>query len=178
MFMTKTRALVRQWTLLRVLSQHAGGLSIFEMARHTSVNERTIRRDLKLFVEAGIPLRERVVRQNKKIWRIDYRGATVAAPFSAEDALALAVAEHCLVALKGTTFHNAMTRCRENVVANLSVSQRKRLAEKSDRLQLAAPSDTRATICDQAVASLWSALNNGTTAEVNGSNGNEKDGDD
>jgi predicted DNA-binding transcriptional regulator YafY len=138
------------------------------MARHTSVNERTIRRDLKLFVEAGIPLRERVVRQNKKIWRIDYRGAMVAAPFSAEDALALAVAEHCLDSLKQTQFYGAIVRCRENVVANLSVSQRKRLSEKAERLQLEAPSDARAMICDHAITSLWSALNHGPTLEANG----------
>jgi predicted DNA-binding transcriptional regulator YafY len=165
--MTKTRALVRQWTLLRVLSQHAGGLSICEMAHHTSVNERTIRRDLKLFVEAGIPLRERVVRQNKKIWRIDYRGVMVTASFSAEDALALAVAEHYLAALKGTNFYGAMTRCRENVVANLSVSQQRRFAEKADRLQETSV-DAFKSICAQKINALWSVLDTGMIPECNG----------
>ena len=166
--MTKTPALVRQWTLLRVLSQHAGGLSISEMACHTSVNERTIRRDLKLFVEAGIPLRERVVRQNKKIWRIDYRGAMITATFSAEEALSLALAEHFLAALKGTGFYDALTRCRENVVANLSVNQRKRLAEDADRLQVAASPAARPLGCEHAIASLWDALHHNATIEGNG----------
>ena len=166
--MTKPRALVRQWTLLRVLSQHAGGLSICEMAHHTSVNERTIRRDLKLFVEAGIPLRERVVRQNKKIWRIDYQGAMVTATFSAEDALALAVAEHYLAALKGTKFYGAMTHCRENVVANLSVSQRKRLAEQAHRLQLETSVNVCAPVRADVIAALWDVLDESTPAERNG----------
>jgi predicted DNA-binding transcriptional regulator YafY len=173
MFMTKTRALVRQWTLLRVLSQHAAGLSIFEMARHTSVNERTIRRDLKLFVEAGIPLRERVVRQNKKIWRIDYRGAMVAATFSAEDALALASAEHCLSSLKGTKFHSAMVRCRENVIANLSVNQRKLLNDKAERLQSAIRADASHADCHHAIASFWDGLHHSANSpEVDGSERN------
>lgn len=163
--MTKAPALVRQWTLLRVLSQHAGGLSICEMARHTSVNERTIRRDLKLFVEAGIPLRERVVRQNKKIWRIDYRGAMVTASFSAEDALALAVAERYLAALKGTKFYHAFERCRENVVANLSVSQRRCLDEQAERLQLDASVEAIQPVCEHAVDALWSLLEKNAASE-------------
>jgi hypothetical protein len=93
----------------------------------------------------------------------------VAAPFSAEDALALAVAEQCFASLKHTAFYNALSRCRENVIANLSVSQRKRLTEKADRLSLAASSDLHAKICDRQVASLWSALNDSTAFELNGS---------
>jgi predicted DNA-binding transcriptional regulator YafY len=138
------------------------------MARHTSVNERTIRRDLKLFVEAGIPLRERVVRQNKKIWRIDYQGAMVMASFSAEDALALKVAEHYLIALKGTKFHDALSHCRENVIANLSVSLRKRLAEKADRLQLEKSDDTFQPISIHKIDALWELQDKGLIRERNG----------
>ncbi len=122
--MVRTRAVVRQWTLLRVLSQHAEGLSIEDMARHTAVNPRTIRRDLRLFGEAGIPLRETVCARNKKIWRIDRNGVKALANHSNDECLALLVAEVLLRPLRGTRFFAAFARCRDRVLANMNHSLR------------------------------------------------------
>jgi predicted DNA-binding transcriptional regulator YafY len=127
--MPKPRAVVRQWTLLRALSQHKGGMTILEMARDMGVNTRTIRRDINLFVQAGVPLREVIGRRGTKTWRID--GLSLAAPaFSVEEAFAILVAERLLAPLPGTQLYSATKRCGEKIALTLSPPQRA-ILEKS-----------------------------------------------
>lgn len=162
--MARTRALVRQWTLLRVLSQHVDGLSIDDMARQTAVNTRTIRRDLKLFVEAGIPLRETVSVRNKKTWRIDQHGAKVLANHSTDECLALLVAELVFQPLNGTGFFNSLSRCRERVTSTMSASARKRIEERAKLLR--AEWSNERSFSPSAIESLWDMLTAGGHATL------------
>jgi len=164
--MAKTRALVRQWTLLRVLSQHAAGLSITEMARHMSVNDRTIRRDLKLFVDAGIPLRETIGARSKKVWRIDHRGAMVTVSDSGDEALALFVAEKLFEPLKGTRFYLAIKRCRDQVAATLSTANRLRLEQQSKNLRINVQGASELLAAPTRIDELWHALAAGECVEL------------
>lgn len=118
--MTRTKALVRQWTLLRVLSQHPAGLSIEDMARQSNVNVRTIRRDLRFFAEAGIPLRESIGHRQKKAWRIDQRGSKGILTRSRDEVLALAVAIEILRPLAQTQFHKALVKFAGHYQAELT----------------------------------------------------------
>lgn len=160
--MPRTRALVRQWTLLRVLSQHVEGLSIDDMARQTAVNSRTIRRDLKLFVEAGIPLRETVSVRNKKTWRIDQHGTKVLANHSTDECLALLVAELVFEPLSGTRFFSSLSRCRERVIATMSPLVRKRIEERAKKLRVEWTSERSLTPGE--IESLWDILTAGGSA--------------
>lgn len=125
----KPRAVVRQWTLLRVLSQQKNGMSIAEMAKHMAVNERTIRRDINLFVQAGVPLRETVGRRGKKTWRVDDRSMMTTPMYSLDEVLAVFVAERLLDPLQGTRLYSATKRCREKIAASLNNSQRAQLEQ-------------------------------------------------
>ncbi len=125
--MTKPRAVVRQWTLLRILTQQKNGLSIAEMAKQMAVNERTIRRDINLFVQAGVPLRETVGRRGKKSWRVDDRNSLAMPAYSIDEAFACCVAEHLLSPLRGTMIYSAAKRCREKISASLSSPERAEL---------------------------------------------------
>ncbi len=141
---------------MRVLSQHAEGLSIDDMARQTAVNARTIRRDLSLFVEAGIPLRETVSARNKKTWRIDQQGAKVLANHSIDECLALLVAEMLLQQFSGTKFFTSLSRCRERVTATTSASVRKRVEERAKKLRVELSGEKG--LAPNAIEPLWDHL--------------------
>jgi len=132
--MPKPRAVVRQWTLLRILAQQKDGMSIAEMAKQMAVNERTIRRDINLFVQAGVPLREAVGRRGKKAWRVDDRANVAIPDCSLDEALALAVVERLLAPLHGTRLYCAAKRCRERVTASLSAPERSQLESQIRKL--------------------------------------------
>ncbi len=156
--MTRTRALVRQWTLLRVLSQNVDGLSIDDMARQTAVNARTIRRDLKLFVEAGIPLRETVCRRNKKIWRIDRRHTAVLPHHAKDDCLAFSVALELLEPLQGTRFYEALLVCGERIAAETSAAARRQIEEQVEKRWAQWNKDVSLNISGRDIEELWAAL--------------------
>lgn len=130
----KPRAVVRQWTLLRILSQQKNGMSISEMAKHMAVNERTIRRDINLFVQAGVPLRETVGRRGKKTWRVDDRSMITTPTYSVDEVLAVFIAERLLVPLEGTLLYSATKRCREKIAASLNNTQRAQLEQTVRKL--------------------------------------------
>jgi predicted DNA-binding transcriptional regulator YafY len=141
-----------------VLSQHAAGLSIAEMARHTSVNDRTIRRDLKLFVDAGIPLRETIGARSKKVWRIEQRGTMVTVSNSGDEALALIVAEKLFEPLKGTQFYLAIKRCRDQFTAALSTANRARLEQQSKNLHIDLQHSADMLANSAMIDEMWQAL--------------------
>ncbi len=125
--MPRTAALDRQWNLLRVLSQHLDGLSIDEMAARTGVNARTIRRDLSLFLDAGIPLRETVGRRNKKTWRVDSAKTPFLERYTPDEYLALLLTERVLEPLRQTDYFNALSRGLSRAAQNLDKSARIRI---------------------------------------------------
>jgi hypothetical protein len=134
--MVRTPALVRQWNLLRVLSQHFGGLSIEEMAARTSVNSRTIRRDLRVFLDAGIPLRETIGRRNKKTWRVELQRTSMLDGYSTEEYLALSLTERFLEPLRQTGYFDAFSRCRLRAARNIAKSVRMRVEKLVEEFSL------------------------------------------
>lgn len=156
--MTKPRALVRQWTLLRVLSQHADGLSIDEMAKQTAVHSRTIRRDLNLFVDAGIPLRQTARRRNKKIWRIDPHGIKVLTHDATDECMALLVTEYLFQSLEGSPFLSAIARCRSRLAGTLRLPVRKLLEDEAARLKSCNEHTLAWSMGADIVESLWARL--------------------
>jgi len=62
--------LVRQWMMLRILSSRHYGVTVKELAEELGVSEKTIRRDLDAFSEAGFPLEETVVEHGRKKWKL------------------------------------------------------------------------------------------------------------
>jgi predicted DNA-binding transcriptional regulator YafY len=133
--MSKLRAVVRQWTLLRVLSQQRNGLSISEMAKHMAVNERTIRRDISLFVQAGVPLRETVGRRGRKAWRVDDRAQLIVPSYTIDEALVLVVAEQLLTPFQDSRVYSAARRCREKILSSLSGSEQAIVNKRASELQ-------------------------------------------
>jgi len=132
------------------------------MARQTAVNSRTIRRDLKLFVDAGIPLRETVSARNKKTWRIDQHGAKVLANHSIDECLALLVAELLLKSLAGTRFFNSLSRCRERVTATMGASLKKRIEDRAKKL--GAEWTSEALLTPSTLENLWDVITSGGPA--------------
>lgn len=164
--MPKSRAIVRQWTLLRVLSNHDEGLSLGEMAHHMSVNERTIRRDLKLFMDAGIPLRETIARGGKKIWRIEQRGTMLAGSVSSDESMALLVAARILAPLQASQFYTILRSCCDRVVSGLAPGERRRVERQTEGLHLDWINESRKGLNSTAVDSYWQALLSGESVEL------------
>lgn len=127
--MVRTPALVRQWNILRVLSQHANGLTIEEMASQTAVNPRTIRRDLRLFVDAGIPLRETIGHRNRKTWRVSSHAVRVMSNDQSEEFLALTILLKLLQPVAGSAWHQAIALCCDRIATTLKPAQRRAIGD-------------------------------------------------
>lgn len=104
--MAKDSALVRQWTLLKTLSNRRWGVTVQEMAREFDVNEKTIRRDLETFIGVGLPIEEEVVDHGQKRWKIS-SGKQPDMSFRFDEALALYMGRRFLEPLAGTFLWDA-----------------------------------------------------------------------
>lgn len=69
--MAKTSPLFRQWALLRLLVQRRFGLTVAELADEMNVSQKTIRRDLELLRDVGLPIVETVGSHGRKSWRAE-----------------------------------------------------------------------------------------------------------
>jgi hypothetical protein len=69
--MSEEPPLVRQWVLLRLLSGRRFGVTIKEMAQEMGVSDKTIRRDLETFEQAGFPLQVQIGEFGRKTWRLE-----------------------------------------------------------------------------------------------------------
>ncbi len=111
--------LVRQWILLRSLSARRCGATVAEMAAETGVNDKTIRRDLQTFREAGFPLEETVGDFGRKTWRLPSHWNQPAMSFTFDEAVALYLGRRLLEPLAGTYFWDAAQRAFKKIRACL-----------------------------------------------------------
>jgi len=111
--------LVRQWTLLRVLSRRDSGLTVKQMAEELAVSEKTIRRDLETFKRVGFPLQETVAQFGCKKWHIDPTRSGPGLSFAFDEALALYLARRLMEPLAGTPFWEAAQRAFRKIRATL-----------------------------------------------------------
>ena len=111
--------LVRQWILLRTLSARRYGATVKELAEEMGVSDKTIRRDLETFQQAGFPLKETVGDFGRKKWNIDHDKNQPGLTFTFDEAIALYLGRHLLEPLAGTVFWEAAQRAFKKIRATL-----------------------------------------------------------
>lgn len=109
--------LVRQWILLRSLCARRYGATVKELAEELRVNEKTVRRDLAVFHQAGFPLQETVEEFGRKRWRIE--SARPGLAFTFDEAAALYLGRRFLEPLAGTPFWEAAQRAFRKIRGSL-----------------------------------------------------------
>ncbi|QDU61033.1 hypothetical protein Pan216_18860 [Planctomycetes bacterium Pan216] len=111
---------VRQWTLLTLLSRRRVGVSVREAATELAVGDKTIRRDLAVLLKAGFPITESTGKFNRKRWRISTSEEYPAISLQFDEALALYLGRHSLQPLAGTYFWDATQRAFRKLRASLT----------------------------------------------------------
>lgn len=102
--------LVRQWMMLRILANRHYGVTVKELAQELGVSEKTIRRDLQAFTEAGFPLEEQIVDHGRKKWKLAADTFQKGIPLYYDEAIALHLARCFMEPLAGTIFWSAAQR--------------------------------------------------------------------
>ena len=117
--MPEDSPLVRQWILLRLLCSRRYGVSVKEMAQEMDVSDKTIRRDLETFQNAGFPLQAVEEDFGRKKWCIDPAKNEPGLSFTFDEAIALYLGRHFLEPLAGTLFWDAAQRAFKKIRASL-----------------------------------------------------------
>jgi hypothetical protein len=69
-FTGRSGPLVRQWAIIRHLSQHLSGCQVQELSRILNTRSRTIYRDLEALKRAGFPLMRHQQKDHTAFWTI------------------------------------------------------------------------------------------------------------
>lgn len=117
--MAETEPLIRQWTLLRILSARRNGVSYLDLVREAGAVRRTIQRDLALLTRLGFPLQEFTGEHRQKFWRIDGDAGLAQLQFTLEEAAALYLGRQFLEPLAGTLFHSGAQSAYTKIRATL-----------------------------------------------------------
>lgn len=153
--MAETPGLLRQWKILQVLSARRLGVTVLELADDTGVNLRTIRRDLKLFQQLGLPLEEQAGTNGKKFWRIAEEGRLPALQLTIEEAAALYVGQRLLEPLAGTVFWKSSREAFEKIRTRLGPAALRHLEKLAEGFHQTAVGKTdyssKAELIDQLV---------------------------
>lgn len=105
--MSRQAALVRQWTILRMLSSRHYGATVRELAAELNVSMKTIRRDLETFALAGFPIEETVVEYGRKRWKLRGDASNQGVFLAYDEAIALHLGRSFMEPLAGTMFWEA-----------------------------------------------------------------------
>ena len=100
--MSDSKALIRQWRLLRFLADARTGYTVKELQQEMGVSIETIRRDLKDLGHAGFKVRESVGYRGVKRWRVE--GFEESFGFTITDLLSIYMGRQFLEPLAGTPF--------------------------------------------------------------------------
>jgi len=95
------------------------GATVKEMAGEMGVSEKTIRRDLETFQQAGFPLEETVGEFGTKRWRVNAERSLPGLSFAFDEAIALYLARHLMEPLAGTPFWGAAQRAFKKIRSTL-----------------------------------------------------------
>ncbi len=108
--------LVRQWTLLRMLSSRRNGVTISEMAQETGRDKKTIRRDLKFFQLQGVRLIKEDADHGRTVWKLAKLPPEADHSLDFLEAYAIYVSRQFLEPLAGTflweSAQSALTKIR------------------------------------------------------------------
>ena len=145
--MSEQSSLLRQWVLLRTLSARHTGASVKELAEELAVCEKTVRRDLDTFKQAGFPVEETIGGHGLKRWRLDPAKTQPGLSFAFDEAVALYLGRRFLDPLAGTVFWDAAQRAFRKVRAMLSAQALKQdtltASPASSITRWSAPATTR-----------------------------------
>jgi len=100
--MADTTPLVRQWTLLHILSSRRQGATVGELMSELDANDKMIRRDLQFLASNGFPLVESVGDRGKKSWTLSSGVHAPALNFNFTEVLSLYLGRRALEPLAGT----------------------------------------------------------------------------
>jgi len=104
--MADTPAILRHWTLLKILSVRRLGASYQELEAETGAVRRTIQRDMVFLSGLGFPLTEILGENGLKRWKIEEGIGLTQLRFTLEEAAALYLGRQFLEPLAGTLFHS------------------------------------------------------------------------
>ncbi len=102
--MPDSEPLLRQWTVLRLLSARRQGISLKELASEAGVSEKTILRDLNLLRRLAFPITVSVGERGRKSWSLAANNGLPHLSFTIEEAAALYLGRQYLEGLAGTLF--------------------------------------------------------------------------
>ena len=102
--MSDSQQLLRQWTLLRLLSARRQGATLRELADETGVSQKTVGRDLALLRRLAFPVEEVVGEHGRKRWTMPENAAVPRLGFTFEEAASLYLGRQFLDRLAGTEF--------------------------------------------------------------------------
>lgn len=100
-------ALHRQWKLLQLLSASPEMLTVKQIADIMGVSMKTVRRDIDVFRDVGIPLAYQTGAHGRKAYRIEPVGDESSVLFTFDELLAIYLARRFLAPLAGTLFWQA-----------------------------------------------------------------------
>ncbi|MEI7699228.1 MAG: WYL domain-containing protein [Planctomycetia bacterium] len=116
--MSDTKALNRQWCLLRTLAESRNGYTVREIREVLDVSLETVRRDLKDLAKAGFRLCEDVGYRGVKRWRVEGFGDGF--QFSVTDLMSIYVSRQFLEPLAGTPFWDGQQKVFNKIREALS----------------------------------------------------------
>lgn len=97
---SESTRLRRALRIILLLSQQKKGLSVYEIAKHEELNVKTIRRDINLLRDEGLPIEETLADHGKKLWRITARVDQIS--FTYHELLSLFLGRRLLEPFAGT----------------------------------------------------------------------------
>lgn len=147
---------LRQWKLLALLESRSPGLGVDELALELAVNTKTIRRDLVLLRDAGLPIEESRTDHGRKLWRLITPGPLL--KFNWEEALALQLARRFLTPLTGTVFWHAAESAFAKIRAGLGPQALQYLKRMDGKLHSTTPDMARYAAKSQSLDDLTLAI--------------------
>jgi predicted DNA-binding transcriptional regulator YafY len=112
-------ALVRQWTLLKLLDLRNGGKTVGQLAAELQVSDKTVRRDLLSLRTVGFPIDETRSEYGRKTYRLDPACGPPGLSFTFDEALALYLGRRFLQPLAGTLVWQASERAFMKIKGSL-----------------------------------------------------------
>ena len=97
---SESARLRRALRIILLLSQQKKGLSVYEIAEHEERNVKTIRRDINLLRDEGLPIEETLADHGKKLWRITAKVDQIS--FNYHELLSLFLGRRLLEPFAGT----------------------------------------------------------------------------
>ena len=144
--MAAEKPLVRQWDMLRTLSARNEGITVKELAAELGTCEKTIRRYLQTFVQAGFPLQETTGPHGQKFWNLGQPSMHDELSFSFDEAVSLYLGRRFLEPLAGTFFWEASQKAFRkvrSVLGSQAIEYLERFAEVFHCTQIGTSDYTR-----------------------------------